>query len=219
MKKLGLILFILLTAALSAGWGQTEIRVLIYRCEGAAKTAEIEEALNRCNKEKLLPGYRFVVTRKNFTLADKLDSTDLRQADVLIVPGGYVYQFPRYWEREEIRDWIRRGGGYVGICAGEILAIEGRVEGSFFGSFEGLEIAPRIERVNSRWVIPFGSDSRRMRMTVNWSGVMPVGAIRLRNAWFRPYQACLRRGGRRRRAGESMGTVEDSTSELIEWMK
>jgi hypothetical protein len=86
---------------------------------------------------------------------------------VLIVPGGYLHKFPRFWEADDVRSWVKDGGGYVGICGGEIVAIEGRVVDSFFGSFQGLEIAPNVYRVNPRWVGP-----RNIRMTEKGSGLL-----------------------------------------------
>lgn len=62
-----------------------------------------------------------------------------------------------------------------------------------------------IAVLSSLWVMSSGLDSVRQRRTVNWSGVTPVLAMRRRNALFRPYQAPRRRGGNRRRSGESIG--------------
>jgi hypothetical protein len=61
---------------------------------------------------------------------------------------------------DDIRDFVRAGGGYVGICAGEILAIEGVVDSPFFGHYEGLEIAPDVARESPQWV-----GGRNIRMT------------------------------------------------------
>ncbi len=59
--------------------------------------------------------------------------------------------------------------------------------------------------VRSRWVSPRASPSRSVRITVNWSGVMPKWVMRRRKAWFKPYQARRSNGGSRRRPGESRG--------------
>ncbi len=140
--------------------GTKEIRVLIYWCDGAAKTADIIESLERCNRENLVPGYRFDVRREYFDAENRLTLEDLSEIDVLVVPGGYLYKFPLAWDRDDVRAWVSDGGGYVGICGGEIVAIEGEVAGSFFGSYRGLEIAPNIERINPQWV-----GERNIRMT------------------------------------------------------
>jgi len=49
----------------------------------------------------------------------------LRQFDVLFVPGGSGSKEARAMTpegREAVRDFVRRGGGYVGVCAGAYLA-------------------------------------------------------------------------------------------------
>lgn len=49
--------------------------------------------------------------------------------DVLIVPGGSAYEQATTLGlkgREEIKSFVRAGGGYVGICAGAYLALCGR---------------------------------------------------------------------------------------------
>ncbi len=139
---------------------ETQIKVLVFASEGAAKTDDIVASLQRCNREKLIPGYVFEVTKGRFDSNNKLDFEELSKHDVLIVPGGYLYKFPRFWVADDVRRWVKGGGGYVGICGGEILAIEGTVESSFFGSFEGLEMAPHVYRINPRWV-----GERNIRMT------------------------------------------------------
>ena len=60
--------------------------------------------------------------------ADVQDELALRGFDVLVVPGGSAGQ-----QAEElgpaglgnIRQFVRRGGGYCGICAGAYLAMDG----------------------------------------------------------------------------------------------
>ena len=91
----------------------------------------------------------------------------MRETDVLVVPGGYLYKFPRFWEREDLRSWVREGGGYVGICGGEIVAIEGKTDDPFFGSFHGLDIATNVYRVNPKWV-----GVRNIRMTEKGSRLL-----------------------------------------------
>ena len=159
VRRIFLVAIILIISVFSLQ-GETVIRVLIYWCEGAAKTAEIEKSLAFCNENGFLPGYRFEVTRKWFDATAPLNAGVLDKFDVLIVPGGYVYKFPRSWVREDVRGWVGGGGGYVGICAGEILAIDGSVKESFFGSYQGLEIAPNVERIGSQWV-----GARNIRMS------------------------------------------------------
>jgi glutamine amidotransferase-like uncharacterized protein len=162
------LLLYLCLAAIRSARTDTQVRVLIYGCDGASKTEDILASLERCNRERLIPGYEFKVTGGWFDSNHKLDAAELKKHDVLVVPGGYLHKFPRYWVADDVRGWVREGGGYVGICGGEILAIEGKVEGSFFGSFEGLEIAPHVCRINPRWV-----GERNIRMT--WAGTSLLG--------------------------------------------
>ncbi len=67
-----------------------------------------------------------------------------------------------------------------------------------------------IKCVSSRCVTPLGSDSSKLRITVNWSGVTSVCAMRRRNAWFKLYHARRSNGGKRRRTGESISGWEVS---------
>jgi glutamine amidotransferase-like uncharacterized protein len=55
----------------------------------------------------------------------------LREYDVLVFPGGVARQQGEALGaegRDAVREFLRRGGGYVGICAGAFLAISGNVE-------------------------------------------------------------------------------------------
>jgi glutamine amidotransferase-like uncharacterized protein len=137
-----------------------EINVLVFAGDGSPTTRNIEISLMKCNQYNLVDGYYFNVTRVFSTPADKLNINTLNDYDVLLIPGGYPSRMYYCWEKEDIKNWIRQGGGYVGICAGEILAVEGIVTGSIFGDFEGLEIAPGIIRETSNWV-----GERNIRMT------------------------------------------------------
>jgi hypothetical protein len=65
-----------------------------------------------------------------------------------------------------------------------------------------------IYSVNRRWEIP--SFSSNVRMTVNWSGVIPRCAMRRRNAWFNPYHARRSSSGNLLLSGESIGKSTDS---------
>ncbi len=138
----------------------TEIKVLVFAGDGAPTTRSVELSLRQNNQYNLVDGYYFIVTRIFSKPNDKLDSDILEQYDVLLIPGGYPSRMQYSLVKADIQDWVSRGGGYVGICAGEILAVEGSVANSIFGSFEGLEIAPGISRETSDWV-----GERNIRMT------------------------------------------------------
>jgi hypothetical protein len=164
MPRISSILLILLVLFLFMRFDKplvfSEIAVLIYDSEGSSKAAEIQQMLEVCNRDDLLPGYRFRVRRGWFDIDDRLDAAALEGTDVLLVPGGYPAMLHQYWKREDLRGWVRSGGGYVGICAGEILAVEGFTKDPLFGKLEGLRIAPNIQRTGTQWV-----GGRNIRMT------------------------------------------------------
>ncbi len=57
--------------------------------------------------------------------ADKIRAEELRKYDLLIVPGGSASaQAAKIGEEgcKAIKDYVRTGGGYMGICAGSYLA-------------------------------------------------------------------------------------------------
>jgi glutamine amidotransferase-like uncharacterized protein len=159
MKRLPVALLLLLLAV-GPVLADIPIRVLIYSHDGASKTDYIERALENCNRYGLVPGHRFVVTLGSYDPTHRLDASELEGFDVLLISGGWVDTFHPNWNREDIRAFVRDGGGYVGICAGEILAIEGVVDDPFFGYYEGLEIAPNVTREQPEWV-----GSRNIRFT------------------------------------------------------
>ena len=135
-----------------AASAQTTVRVLVFSHDGASKTDYIERALLTCNREELIPGIRFHVVRRHFNRRERLDANALAGFDVLVISGGWVDTFHPNWAPQDVRAFVASGGGYVGICAGEILAIEGAVKDPFFGTYQGLEIAPAVERTQPEWV-------------------------------------------------------------------
>ncbi len=57
--------------------------------------------------------------------ADDIRSQGLDEADVVLFPGGKGSEMAQMLEeegRQEVREFIRQGGGYVGICGGAFLA-------------------------------------------------------------------------------------------------
>ena len=63
-------------------------------------------------------------------IENDIEGGKLGQFDFLIVPGGYTQQYiPALGEvgKEAIRNFVKEGGGYIGICAGTYIAPE-RVE-------------------------------------------------------------------------------------------
>lgn len=101
-----------------------------------------------------------------------------QDAFMLIIPGGADIPYKRRLEgegNEKIKEYIRSGGRYLGICAGSYYAsgsisftrisggvIAGERELSFFpGTTEGPTLAPYCHRTNSgsriaklQWVAP-----------------------------------------------------------------
>ena len=106
----------------------SEIKVLIYNCDGAVWLDKIAKSIKMCNYDNLLPGFKITVTVKYFDADNKLSINELINYDVLLVPGGYPSIMYKFWIPDDIRAWVYNGGGYLGICAGEILAIEGDID-------------------------------------------------------------------------------------------
>jgi hypothetical protein len=93
------------------------------------------------------------------------------------------------------RQLARRSRSWVWRSINSARSIRSSNEATVLGSL-------LMSSVKRRCVIP--SFSSNVRITVNWSGVSPRCAIRLRNAWFKPYQARRNNKGSRRRSGASM---------------
>ncbi len=91
-----------------------KVRVGVYTDEGAGKSVALKSALQKSED----------VAVKELT-AEEIRSGALAELDVLIHPGGSGGAQGRCLEeagREEIRKFVREGGGYIGICAGAYLA-------------------------------------------------------------------------------------------------
>jgi len=59
--------------------------------------------------------------------ADEINTRGLDRFNLLCVPGGNMYQYARdifTTGKEKIRNFIRNGGGYIGLCAGAYFASE-----------------------------------------------------------------------------------------------
>src|SRR5690606_30709410 len=70
----------------------------------------------------LTPEVGFECTR---VTPEEIRNGVLKDYDVLIMPGGSASLQSKNLEekgREVIREFVRNGGGYVGICAGSYLA-------------------------------------------------------------------------------------------------
>ena len=120
---LGIMLYRILTPAQEE---YKEKRVCIYAGEGAVLAGDVEKALKKLG----IPYYK---VDENFIKSGKL----LNYCTVLIVPGGYTAKYVSALGKdgfEKIREFIAKGGGYIGICAGAYIAaktveVQGRPEG------------------------------------------------------------------------------------------
>ncbi|MFP4642356.1 MAG: BPL-N domain-containing protein [Dehalococcoidia bacterium] len=93
---------------------QTEEPVAaVYAGEGAVLFSDVAYALE-------ILGISYATVNH-----DEVRNGDLSRFQVMLVPGGYTQQYmPALGDkgREEIRSFIRSGGGYIGICAGAYIA-------------------------------------------------------------------------------------------------
>ena len=96
----------------------TRIRIAVYEGEGAGPScADLLEVLG---KAKGKPDFEIV----------RMDALAIRggklsEVDVLIQPGGSGGKQGRTLEskgREAVREFVKEGGGFIGICAGAYLA-------------------------------------------------------------------------------------------------
>ena len=132
IMTLSLLIALLMTSyACSADFTQEPIKVskgVIYAGKGAVLFQDVAYALE-------LLDIKFETLNENDIKERKLEHFDF-----LIVPGGYTQEYmPALGRigREAIRNFIKEGGGYIGICVGAYIASE-RVEVS--GRPQGLGI-------------------------------------------------------------------------------
>ena len=67
------------------------------------------------------------------------DLAKLGASDICIVPGGAIRSYLRAWSgpiHEQLKNFVARGGVYIGICAGAYVA------GASFDGIEGLGAVP-----------------------------------------------------------------------------
>ena len=81
-----------------------------------------EESVTAC--EKMFEWMNFTVQLVD---SDDINNNRLSDFSILCVPGGNMYQYAQDISPagiEKIRDFIRNGGGYIGICGGAYFASE-----------------------------------------------------------------------------------------------
>ena len=91
-------------------------KIAVYNGTGAALAGDVAEGLEELSRS-------FVM------IDDPAALTDFYQngGRILIVPGGYTERIARGWGEEgieAIREFVKTGGAYIGICAGAYLAAE-----------------------------------------------------------------------------------------------
>ncbi|MCB9593846.1 MAG: hypothetical protein H6719_14020 [Sandaracinaceae bacterium] len=123
MRRLWLLVPVLLLAAAAVVHAQraTPLRVVVYQAPGVAPRA-LETALEAF----VAAGFDARAVTPEDVRAGALDD-----ADVALFTGGRGSLQGRLLQeagRERVRAFVRRGGGYVGICAGSYLAIQGPAE-------------------------------------------------------------------------------------------
>lgn len=114
MRQLALTLC-LCVSLLSGAVAEDILRVAIYDRTGKSKGPTTPAKL--ITEEK-----GFEVTRVS---GEAIRDGAIRDADVVIFPGGSGSSQAKHLEDvgcEEVRRFVREGGGYVGICAGSYLA-------------------------------------------------------------------------------------------------
>lgn len=119
-------------SAASSNTTSITIRVLIYNGVYAAPScvSGIKTSLTSANSKKLAPGYTFT-----YGTSTKINQATLTGYDVLVMPGGsagYDYLHSKDINGTAIKNFVKSGKGYLGICAGAYSAAY-RVYGYYYG--------------------------------------------------------------------------------------
>ncbi|OPY29768.1 MAG: Pseudomurein-binding repeat protein [Methanobacterium sp. PtaU1.Bin242] len=115
------------------------IKVLIYNGNYAATSCVkgLKTALDSANTNNLVPGYYF-----SYATSTVINSSTLSGYDVLAMPGGsggYYYLQSGSISGTAIKNFVRNGGGYLGICAGAYAAAQYTQ-----GYYNGWGLAPNV---------------------------------------------------------------------------
>lgn len=99
------------------------IKVLIYNGVNSAPScvSGIKTSLTSVNSKKLTPGYNFT-----YGTSTRINQQTLNGYDVLVMPGGssgYNYIHSNYIDETAIKNFVKNGKGYLGICAGAYSAV------------------------------------------------------------------------------------------------
>ncbi|WP_424354508.1 BPL-N domain-containing protein [Methanobacterium sp. MBAC-LM] len=124
------------------------VNVLIYGGEGVipGSVDGIKDCLDYVNSENIDLNVYF-----NYSTIEEINSQTLSGCDILIMPGGLGITYINNPEinAEDLKNFVKNGNGYVGICAGAYAASK-HVD----GDYDGWGIAPDI---NSKPVDYVGS--------------------------------------------------------------
>ncbi|MGB9977639.1 BPL-N domain-containing protein [Methanobacterium sp.] len=114
------------------------VNVLIYDGEGVIPSSVngIKDCLDNANRGNIDSNAYF-----RYLTTGKINSQTLAGYDVLIMPGGLAITYIDNPEinSEDLKNFIKNGKGYVGICAGAYAASK-HVD----GDYDGWGIAPNI---------------------------------------------------------------------------
>ncbi len=118
MSKVCLLLLnVLVFGFATSGVAETPIRVAVFQGDGTGATSK--KLMNALTSDD-----RFTLHVRRIT-AEEIRSGELAEVDVLIHPGGSGSKQGKALGksgRETVRQFVRDGGGYLGICAGAYLA-------------------------------------------------------------------------------------------------
>jgi len=73
---------------------------------------DIRDQIN-CMNKGLVPGVTFKTK-----ISRTLHSSDLQGYDVILAPGGSMYDTEQAFDANAVRAFVQKGGGYYGTCAG-----------------------------------------------------------------------------------------------------
>ncbi len=124
-------------AAGSAAGSTKTIKVLIYSGTGASTNCVngVKTSLATANSKKLLSGVKFT-----YATSSKLSSSILSGYNLLVMPGGSGGRvYLNTVSKSVIQNYVKNGGGYIGICAGAFAAAA-HVD----GWYNGWGIAPHV---------------------------------------------------------------------------
>lgn len=89
------------------------IKVICYSGNGAGwDNVDVRDQIN-CMNQNLVPGVTFEATKSR-----SLHQSDLSGYDVILAPGGAMYDREQQFDAASVRSFVKAGGGYYGTCAG-----------------------------------------------------------------------------------------------------